>query len=191
MTLRSIRHSSVLLLATTAFAATPAHAADDAPKAAWGKAGVSYEQYRSDAYDCALDGLSTDISHTAPVERLRSASRQLEAADSQFSASASADSTEAGIRQAQEAGIRHAQETAAIRAGARPEQQVKAVKEIIFAATQRCMARHGYVRFALTEAQRGEIARLKEHSQEWRTYLHKLASDGAIVEQQKEPLPEG
>jgi hypothetical protein len=32
---------------------------------------------------------------------------------------------------------------------------------------------------------------LKEHSQEWRTYLHKLASDGAIVEQQKEPSPEG
>jgi hypothetical protein len=60
-----------------------------------------------------------------------------------------------------------------------------------FAATQRCMAKHGYVRFVLTEAQRGEIAQLKEHSQEWRTYLHKLASDGAIVEQQKERLPEG
>lgn len=183
MTLSAIRRSSVLLFAAGAFAATPAYAADDAPRFAWGKAGVGYEQYRSDAYDCAEAGLSTDISHTAPVERLRSASRQLDAVDAQVSDAASADPMAAGIR--------HAQDSAAIRAAARPEQQVKAVKEIIFAATQRCMARHGYTRFALTEAQRGEMAQMKDHSPEWRTYLHKLASDGAILEQQKQPLPKG
>ena len=181
---RSADRPRALLLAAAAFAATPAQAAaDDAPRAAWGKAGVSYEQYRTDADECADVGLNADISHIAPVERLRSATRQLENADSQFSASASADPMDAGIR--------HAQEAASIRAAARPEEQVKAVKEVIFAATQRCMAQHGYVRFALTEAQRSEMAMLKEHSPEWRTYLHKLASDGVILAQQKEALPKG
>ena len=42
---------------------------------------------------------------------------------------------------------------------------------------------------ALTEAQRSEMAKFKDGSQERREYLHKLASDAAIVEQQKQPLP--
>jgi hypothetical protein len=177
---RSTLRTCVLLLASASFA-TPAQAADDAPRLAWGKAGVSYDQYRSDANDCAEYGLNIDVSDTEAVAQLRRATRQLEAADSQFSAAASADPMDAGIR--------HAQESAAIRAAARPEQQVQAVKEFIFAATQRCMAELGYVLFALTEEQRSAMAPLKK--QKRREFLHRLASDGAILEQQRQPLSEG
>lgn len=181
MTLSSALRPHALLLAVAAFAAAPAQAADEAPRHAWGKAGVSYDQYRDDAYVCAEYGLNIDVSDTEAVAELRSATRRMEAADSQFSSSASADPMEAGIR--------HAQEAAAIRAAARPERQVQAVKEIIFAATQRCMAELGYTQFALTEEQRSEMAVMKKR--ERRVYLHRLASDGAILERQRQPLSEG
>ena len=177
---RSPFRFAALVLAAASLSA-PAQAADDAPQFAWGKAGVSYEQYRSDGNDCAEYGLNIDISDTEAVAKLRRATQQLEAADSQFGAAASADPMDAGIR--------HAQEAASIRAAARPEQQLQAIKEIIFAATQQCMAEFGYVLFALTEEQRSAMAQLNK--QERRTYLHSLASDGAILEQQKKPLQEG
>jgi hypothetical protein len=178
MTFRFIRPSSAVLLAAAALAAAPARA-DDAPRFAWGKAGVSYETYRAEAYDCALYGLSIDVAHTAPVEQLRKASRQMEALDAQKGGAGSADPIAEGIR--------YAQETAAVRAAARPEKQVQAVKEIMFSAMQRCMAAHGYIRFALTEAQRGEMDALHD-AQERRVFLHKLASDAAVLEQQRQPL---
>jgi hypothetical protein len=175
MIVRPAIRSRALLLAAASLAAAPAYAADDAPRAAWGKAGVGYEQYRDDAYVCAEVGLNADIAQTEPVEQLRSATRRMEAADSQFSSAASTDPMEAGVR--------HAQEAAAIRAATRPEKRVQEVKEIIFAATQRCMAEQGYVLFALTEEQRGEMAEMKKR--ERRAYLHRLASDAAILERQK------
>jgi hypothetical protein len=169
-----------LALAAIAFAPTPAQAAD-APKFAWGQAGVSYDQYRNEAYDCAMFGLDTNIENSEPVERLRSATRQLEALDARQSVANSADPVAAGIR--------HAQDVEAVRNSAHAEQQLKEVKKILFSAMQQCMVQRGYTRFALTEDQRAEIARFKDSSQERRALLHKLASDPAVVEQQKQPLP--
>ncbi|HYC94828.1 MAG TPA: hypothetical protein VEB39_03925, partial [Sphingomicrobium sp.] len=116
-----------------------------------------------------------------PVEKLRTATRQLEALDNRQGVASSADPVGAGIR--------HAQDLAAIRESARAEQQVKEVKKILFSAMQKCMVQRGYTRFALTEAQRSEMARFKDGSQERREFLHKLASDADILEQQKQPLP--
>jgi hypothetical protein len=169
-----------LALAAMAFAPTPAQAAD-APRFAWGKAGVSYEQYRNEAYECAIVGLDTNIDNTEPVERLRTATRQLEALDNRQSVSSSTDPVGAGIN--------HAQDLARIRESARPEKQVKEVKKILFSAMQQCMAQRGYTRFALTEDQRDVIAQYKDGSQERRVLLHKLASDATVLEQQKQPLP--
>lgn len=171
-----------LALAATALASAPAHAAD-APRFAWGKAGVSYDQYREEAYQCALVGLGTDIADTEPVERLRSASRQMEALESRQGAGNSADPVAAGVQ--------YAQDVEAVRNSARAEQQVEAVKKILFSTMQQCMIQHGYTRFALTEEQRSEIARFEDGSPERRAFLHKLASDAAVLEQQKQPLPEG
>jgi hypothetical protein len=169
-----------LALAAMAFAPTPAQAAD-APKVAWGKAGVSYDQYRNEAYECAIVGLDTNIDNSEPVEKLRSATRQLEALDARQGVASSTDPMGAGIR--------HAQDIAAVQNSARPEQQFKEVKKILFSAMQQCMAQRGYIRFALTEDQRSEFAKFKDGSQERRVYLHKLATDPAILQQQKLPLP--
>ena len=170
-----------LALAALASGPTTAQAAD-APRVAWGKAGISYDQYRDEAYECAMVGLDTNIENSEPVERLRSASRQMEALEGRQGAANSADPVAAGIR--------HAQDLEAIRNSARAEQQVEAVKKILFSAMQQCMVRRGYTRFALTEDQRREFARFKDGSQERRAFLHKLASDAATLEQQKHPLPE-
>ena len=174
---------SAFALAAIALTTAPAHAADDAPRFAWGKAGVGYDQYRSEAYECALDGLSIDVANTEPVERLRSASRQMEALDGRQNTASAADPIAAGVR--------YAQDVEAVRNSARAEQQVEAVKQIMFSAMQQCMIKHGYTRFALTEEQRAELARFEDGTQERRTLLHKLSSDAAVLEAQKQPLPEG
>lgn len=157
--------------------------AGEAPKFAWGKAGVAYQQYRDEAYDCAMVGLDSNIDKTAPVETLRSASRQLEALDGRLQSMAGASNPAA-------AGMNYAADTQAIQASARPEKQIDAIKQIIFPVIQQCMIKRGYTRFALTEDQRAHLSTFKDKSDERRTYLYTLASDGDIVEKQKQPLPE-
>ncbi len=177
----SLFRTCALALAAAALGPTMAQAAD-APRFSWGKAGVSYDQYLDEAYDCAMVGLDTNIENSEPVEKLRSASRQMEAIEArQGGVASSADPMGAGIR--------HAQDLAAIRESARPDQQVKEVKKILFSAMQQCMVQRGYTRFALTEDQRAEIARYKDGSAERRAFLYRLASNPTVLEQQKQPLP--
>ena len=178
----SARNSCALMIAAL-FAGTATAQAAEAPKFAWGKAGVSYQQYRDEAYDCAMIGLATDIDKTAPVEKLRSASRQMEALDGRLQGMAGASDPAA-------AGMSYAADAQAIQASARPEKQVAAIKEIIFPVIQQCMIKRGYTRFALTEDQRAHLATFKDRSDERRAYLHTLASNADILEKQKQPLPE-
>ena len=167
------------LLAIAALSAAAASAAD-APQFAWGKAGVAYEAYREEAYQCAMAGFGSDIADSAPVETLRQASRRLEALDGQLQTIGSAPDPVA-------AGAQYASEAASIRAAARPEKQVQAVKQLMFSVMQQCMIDHGYTRFALTEEQRTQWSALAD-AQERRVFLHKLASDAAVLEQQQQPL---
>lgn len=174
----ALRHCT---FAITAAALACSSAQAGAPRFAWGKAGISYDQYRAEAFECAIVGLDTNIDNTEPVERLRNATRELEALDNRQSVASSADPVGAGIN--------HAQDLARMREAARPDQQVKEVKKILFSAMQQCMIQRGYTRFALTEDQRDEIDKLKDGSQERRAYIHKLASDPAVLDHQKQPLP--
>jgi hypothetical protein len=174
-----------LALACLAIAGGAAQAAD-APHHAWGKAGVNYDQYREEAYQCAMAGLGTDIADTEPVERLRNASRQMEALESRQGVGNSSDPAAAAA-----AGVRYAQDVEAVRNSARAERQVEAVKKILFSAMQQCMIQSGYTRFALTEEQRRGIETFGDGTPERRAALHLLASDAAVLEQQKDPLPEG
>ena len=180
MRLASALRNGLLVLAAMPLA-TPAHAAD-APRFSWGKAGVGYDQYRNEAYDCAMVGLNTDISGSEPVEALRTADRQMEALESRMQGIGSSSDPVA-------AGTRHANDVESVRAAARPDRQVEAIKQLVFPAIQQCMIDRGYTRFALTEEQRAEMSELGR--EEGRAYLHKLASDAAVLEQQKQPLPEG
>jgi hypothetical protein len=183
MSLASSFRTGALAVAALTLVAGPAQAAD-APRLAWGKAGISYDQYRDEAYDCAMVGLETDVSDTEPVEALRSATRQMEALESRQAAATSSDPAAAAA-----AGVRHAQEVEAVRNSARAEQQVEEVKRIVFSTIQQCMIERGYTRFALTEEQRREIEQFDDGSPERRVALYQLASDAAILEAQKQPLP--
>ena len=178
--IRTLRFAP-LAFAALAFSAIPAQAAD-APRVSWGKAGVGYEQYLDEAYDCAMVGLGSDISDSEPVEALRTASRQMEALDNRMQGIGNAADPVA-------AGTRHASDVEAIQAAARPERRVEEIKRLVFPAIQQCMIDRGYTRFALTEAQRAEIAAAGGAEQR-RLALHKLASDGAVLEAQQRPLPE-
>jgi hypothetical protein len=168
------------LLAIAALAAAAPAEAADAPQFAWGKAGVAYEAYREQAYQCAMAGFGSDIADSAPVETLRKATRRLEALDGQLQ-------TIGGAPDPVAAASRYASEAASVRAAARPEKQVQAVKQLMFSVMQQCMIDHGYTRFALTEQQRTQWSALAE-AQDRRVFLHKLASDAAVLEQQKQPL---
>ena len=158
--------------------AVPAQAAD-APRFSWGKAGVGYEQYRNEAYDCAMVGLGTDISNSVPVEAIRAADSQLAALEARNQSIGNAADPVA-------AGTSYANDMESIRAAARPERQVEEIKRLIFPVIQQCMMDRGYTRFALTEAQRAEMSALG--TDESRVFLHKLASDAAVLEQQAQPL---
>ena len=60
-----------------------------APQRAWGKAGVTYEQYRADALECGQQALAVDIDHSLPVNKLRQASKELGAMDQGLASAAS------------------------------------------------------------------------------------------------------
>ena len=158
--------------------AVPAQAAD-APRFSWGKAGVDYETYLNEAYDCAMAGLGSDISDSAPVEALRAADRQLAALEARNPSIGNAADPVA-------AGSAYANDMESIRSAARPDRQVEAIKRLVFPAIQQCMIDRGYTRFALTETQRAEMGALGKD--EGRVFLHKLASDAAVLEQQAQPL---
>ena len=47
----------------------------------WGKAGVSFDEYRADSIACASEAVNLDISNTTAAQRLVAASRQFQAID--------------------------------------------------------------------------------------------------------------
>jgi hypothetical protein len=177
MKLASPVRTSLLAIAAMPLAA-PAQAAD-APRFSWGKAGVGYEQYRNEAYDCAIVGLGSDISDSKPVEALRTADRQMAALETRNQSIGNAADPVA-------AGTSYANDVESIRSAARPDRQVEEIKRLVFPAIQQCMIDRGYTRFGLTEAQRAEMRELGKD--EGRAFLHKLASDAAVLEQQAQPL---
>lgn len=151
-------------------------AAASAPKFSWAKPGVSFEQYRADALECGNRGLATDISQTEPVQALRKASRQMESFDNAISTASTPDQA-----------ITNAQSVDAVRASARPEYQMRRIKEIMFVTARACMVEHGYVSYALTEQQRAKYDSISDID-ERRHYLHSLASDPVVAETQKQPV---
>lgn len=159
-----------------------------APATGWAKAGVSLEQYRADALECGTRGLATNIDDSEPVGVLRKATRELESLDAGFNSSGGQASSATGSSAENDA-ISRAQDIDTVKATARPNQQIKRIKEIMIATARTCMAEHGYTRFALTEGQRAGYDKVSGGSPEHIRYLHALASDPAVLESQKQPLP--
>lgn len=159
-----MRHwALVLLLVPTAVAAAPA------PQESWGKAGVTFAQYRQDAIDCRREARALDVSQSDAAKVLVAATKQLDAVTQ---GAASADPVD------------YANTQRRIINAARPELQFAEIKQLLQAALDRCLAARGYSKFRLSGDQQHRLRKLKAGSDERLAYLYSLASNPAVLQGQ-------
>ena len=171
------------LAAALAMIAGSAVAAPE-PRASWGKAGISAAQYRADALECARQGYDLDISATDDAQAFVRGSRELDdATQGAGTAAPGADPVETSVI------IANQQEQ--IRRSVQPERRMAHIRALMEAAVSHCLSTRGYVRFALTEDQRHHLGQLRSGSDQRRAYLWTLASDPAVLAQQRisDPAP--
>jgi hypothetical protein len=166
------------------FAAMPAHAQNQAIWESWGKAHVSFDQYRSDAVECGRAGVHIDIANTAPVQALKRGTREMEANDQ----GAQAYSAGATPEQLMDQTVVLANQYQRIREHTRADVQVAKVKGMMLTETEACLAARGYSRFRLTGDQHRHLARLRVGKPERHEYLYRLASDPAVLTNQAVPV---
>lgn len=138
-------------------AAVPAHAQSQAIWESWGKAGVSFDQYRSDAIECGRAGVHIDIANTAPVQALKRGTREMEANDQGMQAY-SAGATPVQIM---DQTVVLANQYQRIREHTRADVRVAEVKGMMLTDTEACLTARGYSRFRLTGEQHKHLARLR------------------------------
>jgi hypothetical protein len=143
----------------------------------WGKAGVSFEEYRADSIACGSQAYYLDISNTSAAQRLVAASRQLQSIDEN--------------RQRPQTRPLRTDEIANFAADQgntmnhyRPDRQFEAIEEIQQQSLDSCLIHRGYHRFRLTESQQQHLRRLDRGSDGRRLYLHSLAADADVLRQQ-------
>lgn len=176
----------IVLAATAAWAS--AAAAANVPQTSWGKAGVSFDDYRSDATACLRVAAGTDLTGTEPANALVLASRRMAAGQTNdYTASiggASATSAPAtgGFDPIMEAANRMQRE----RMAARPDLRIRQAHDIMQRRLDHCLAGRGYHRFRLTDDQRRQLRSFPETAAARQTYLYGLASDPHILAAQGE-----
>jgi hypothetical protein len=164
-------------------------AAANAPRTSWGKAGISFDDYRSDATFCLRVAAGTDLTGTEPANALILASRRMATGQTNdYSPTVGGGSntgpptTNSGFDPMLEAATRMQQE----RMAARPELRLRQAREILQRRLDHCLAGRGYHRFRLTDGQRGRLRHFPERAAERQTYLYSLASDPRILSAQGE-----
>jgi hypothetical protein len=173
-----MRVPNILAAACLAAAASAASAAP-APETSWGRAGVSYDEYRADASRCLHLVERLDLEGTRPAQALILASRRIEnLAGGVVSAQNSEGDT--GFDRV------IANQVANSVALARPEVRFRQIRDLMRTAMTACLTELGYTRFRLTEAQRDRLRHLRARQPERHAYLHSLASDPAVLAAQAE-----
>jgi hypothetical protein len=169
-------------------AAEPADARSVSPSAAktyrtsWGKAGISLAQYRADAVACGQHASGMDLDGSDPARALVVASRRMESEP---------NATPMAVqdpRQAPGAGmdpLAMAGSAPSAMQMAAPERQIAKAGDIMKVELERCLAGFGYREFRLTADQRRKLNKLAVGSEARHAYLHGLASDPEILEQQR------
>jgi hypothetical protein len=168
------------------------------PQESWGKAGVSFADYRSEAITCARQGAGLDVSHTDAAAVLIDASRKIDTitetgvpdsgnqqSDIFPSSGAAAGSTldvayNPGMARSLELSHRYGE----VLAGARPEKQIHDVGVLMRGTVADCLTRMGYHRFRLTGEQQRHLAHLRRGSDARQLYLYSLASDPQVLREQ-------
>jgi hypothetical protein len=156
----------------------------NAPQTSWGKPGVSFDDYRSDATHCLREAAGMDLTGTEPANALVLASRRMAAGQTNdYSPTVAGASgtgpptTNSGFDPVIEAARRMQQE----RMAARPELRIRQAHDIMQRRLDRCLAGRGYRPFRLTEDQRRQLRHLPARAAERQVYLHSLASDPQIL----------
>jgi len=165
-----LRVRSILAAIVAIGLATPSLAAPR-PRESWGRAGVSFEDYRKDAEECGRVAYYADLSQNEHAQAFVTATKRMEATDGlplDFIALAA----------------RYGQ----IQNAARPEWRLHELKLAMQSVVEICLERRGYVKFQLTEAQREDLEHLRKGSPERHAYLHRLASDPDVLAGQAVPL---
>lgn len=155
---------AVLLAAGLADAASAA----PRPQQSWGKAGVSFEDYRKDAVECGRSAYYADVSQTEQAQAFVRGTRQLESTDGM-----PLDMLELARRYGQ------------IQQSVRPERRIRELREGLQQVLEICLTKRGYSRFALTDEQRRKLGRLKKGSPERHRFLHSLASNPQVLRMQE------
>jgi hypothetical protein len=154
-------------------AVPPRISSKPAPQTSWGKAGVSFEQYRADAVTCGQRGYYRDVSDSDAAQAFVKGSRMIDGALQ----------TSGGIARVGDPWV----DVARVVQGVRPAARMREVGALLLATVEQCLVGLGYSRFRLTEAQRGEAEKLKFGTPERHAYLHRLASDADILARQRIP----
>src|SRR5690242_3691259 len=151
---------------TLAMLATPA-SAKRKPVDSWGRAGVDFETYRTDAIECTSDGYYADVSKTKQAKAFVLGTKLMESTDGLL-----LNPFELAYRYAQ---IEHA---------VRPEKRVWELRERMQLVVDDCLVERGYTQFRLTEDQRKQLSKLKKGTAERHHFLHDLAADPEVLEAQ-------
>lgn len=159
------------LLATPASAAAEKHGI-----VSWGKAGVSFAEYRNDAIQCGRKGYYRDVAGTEAAQVFKAASRQLETNEGSLQSAALLGNTE------QVAGI--VGNSARIVEGTRPEKRMKEVGALLNETVATCLAARGYRRFQLTPAQQRQLDHLRRGTPRRHEFLYSLGSDPKVLAEQ-------
>ena len=172
------KHALLAAAVSLALAPAPAWAAE--PIVSWGKAGVSFEEYRDDAVTCGRAALYADVSDTEQAKAFVEATRRLEAADDTSMGTAGATAEQDMYRMAQMAA-----RSEQIRSSIRPEKQMRELKAALVSIVERCLEDRGYSRFRLTAEQQQRLRRLESGSPERHHFLHALGSDEHVLTSQR------
>lgn len=180
--------SALPLAALAACLVSATVAASPKPRdSSWGKPGVAYDDYRNDAVECARLAAGMDVADTDAAQTLVAASRELEQISDVIGIEASGASLRDPTGDPQAALSVAAAANTYQRAmdRYRPDKQFDAIRDLQYQALESCLSQRGYVRFQLTKEQRSQLRKMKRGSNERRTFLHRLASDPAVLSRQR------
>ena len=161
------------------------------PTTAWGKKGVSMLDYRTDASQCTLVGVthSTDANGAKTAGGLSGQNPSApvqQASGSATSGSAGAGGSGGGLNSLGGGGVYRDNTPADVvnRAAMQQRTQEMAEQQARKEALSSCLVSRGYTEFQLTAEQRAQLAKLPQGSAERREYLYKLGTDEEILARQ-------
>ncbi|MDP1026813.1 hypothetical protein Q5H91_06290 [Sphingomonas sp. KR1UV-12] len=154
-------------LAVVLLGLTIAAQAAKPPQTSWGRAGVSFDQYRADAIGCGRLGANADIADQPATKA--------------FVAAENWNERNLNVPQA---GVDPAREQAQMIHRLRPAERIAEVQGVHVSVTERCLMRLGYRQFALTAEQAKALCRLRVGTSARHAFLYDLASDPAVLARQ-------